>query len=72
MNCPKCNATLNELWEERYFGKYKNVVGITVYIDCPQCGYNTDSTKNEGIALLAARKSAAEALAASDGAEGGA
>jgi len=60
MNCPKCNAELLETVEERWTGEYNNVLGILVFIDCPECGYSTDSTEDEGITLLSQRKKAAD------------
>ncbi len=47
MNCPKCNTEMNETVEERWTGKYKNVLSVMVFVDCPTCGYQTDSTESD-------------------------
>lgn len=45
MNCPNCKSEMTKTTEECWTGKYNNVLSVVVFWDCPQCGYQTDSTE---------------------------
>lgn len=39
--CPSCGTEMNQTSEERWTGKFKNILSVYEYLDCPKCGYHS-------------------------------